>query len=203
MKLTQFLFGGNEFLCAIFVDMTREKDQNDNELLLLLREGDKDAFTAIYNRYYHFLYLIANKYLKNSFMAEDIVQSTFLKLWEMHRVVTIQISLKNFLYTILKHKVLNEIRNNNTAIEKNYELAKMLPESDDELLIQIENKEMLNLFYQTINQLSEQKKQVCLLKLRGNLSNQEIADLMHISVPTVKTHYAQAVKLLQARLSRM
>jgi RNA polymerase sigma-70 factor (ECF subfamily) len=183
--------------------MTREKDQNDNELLLLLREGDKDAFTAIYNRYYHFLYLIANKYLKNSFMAEDIVQSTFLKLWEMHRVVTIQISLKNFLYTILKHKVLNEIRNNNTAIEKNYELAKMLPESDDELLIQIENKEMLNLFYQTINQLSEQKKQVCLLKLRGNLSNQEIADLMHISVPTVKTHYAQAVKLLQARLSRM
>ncbi|UKI47213.1 MAG: LuxR C-terminal-related transcriptional regulator [Phocaeicola vulgatus] len=57
-------------------------------------------------------------------------------------------------------------------------------------------------FYQAIDHLPKQKRQVCLYKLKGNLSNQEIADKMNISVPTVKTHYAQAIKKYCGHISR-
>lgn len=97
------------------------------------------------------------------------------------------------LYDAENH-VLNEIRNNNSALEKNYEIVQSSPEYEDELLAKIEEKDMMEHFYQAIEHLPEQKRQVCLYKLKGNLSNQEIADKMSISVPTVKTHYAQAIK---------
>jgi RNA polymerase sigma-70 factor (ECF subfamily) len=177
-------------------------EQNDDELLILLSKGDEDAFTALYERYHKLLYTLAFKYLKSAFAAEDAVQNTFLKLWEMHKLLAIHVNLRNYLYTILKNHVLNEIRNNNTAIEKNYELAQSSPESENEFSDPLEEKDMMEHFYQSIDQLPEQKKQVCLLKLQGDLSNQDIADRMNISVPTVKTHYAQAIKILKAHFNK-
>ena len=54
---------------------------------------------------------------------------------------------------------------------------------------------------EVIERLADQKRKVCLLKLQGDLSNQEIADQLNLSVPTVKTHYAQAVKILRGYFS--
>ncbi len=171
--------------------------QPDEKLLALIKNGSEQAYAVIFRRYNQLLYTIAYKYLKNNFMAEDAVQTIFLKLWETRTVVQIEINLKNYLFTMLKHHVLNEIRNNNTAIQKNYELIQSSPAYENELLEKIEEKDLMTHFYKAINELPPQKKEVCLLKIQGNLSNQEIADRMHISVPTVKTHYAQSIKILR------
>ena len=48
--------------------------RSDEDLLSALREGSEDAFTVIYERYHKLLYVLAYKYLKNSFAAEDAVQ---------------------------------------------------------------------------------------------------------------------------------
>ena len=107
-------------------------------------------------------------------------------MWEARSLLMVNVNLRNYLYTMLKNHVLNEIRNNNSAVEKNYEIVQSAPEYEDELLIKIEEQDMMSHFYQAIDHLPEQKRQVCLYKLKGNLSNQEIADKMNISVPTVK-----------------
>lgn len=177
--------------------------QNDNELLLLLQQSSEKGFTTLYERYHKLLYVVAWKYLKSSSAAEDAVQQVFLKLWEGRAFIPATINLRNYIYTMLKNHILNEIRNNYNAIEKNYEIIQSAPEYEDELLSKIEEKEMMEHFYQAVSRLPEQKKQVCLHKLKGNLSNQEIADLMNISVPTVKTHYAQAIKILRTHFERL
>lgn len=177
--------------------------QSDEELLVSLRQGSEDAFTIIYERYHKLLYVLAYKYLKSSYSSEDAVQYIFLKLWESRSLLTVNVNLRNYLYTMLKNHVLNEIRNNNSAIEKNYEIVQLSPEYENELLARIEEKDMMSHFYQAIDRLPEQKRQVCLYKLKGNFSNQEIADRMKISVPTVKTHYAQAIKLLRTHFEKL
>lgn len=177
--------------------------QSDEELLVSLRQGSEDAFTIIYERYHKLLYVLAYKYLKSSYSSEDAVQHIFLRLWESRSLLTVNVNLRNYLYTMLKNHVLNEIRNNNSAIEKNYEIVQLSPEYENELLAGIEEKDMMSHFYQAIDRLPEQKRQVCLYKLKGNLSNQEIADKMKISVPTVKTHYAQAIKLLRTHFGKL
>lgn len=181
---------------------TTYTNQTDEELLSLLSSSNEGAFTAIYERYHKLLYVVAFKYMKSNDFAQDAVQQIFLKLWEARTILSISINLRNYLYTMLKNHLLNEIRNNSHAMEKNYQLAQASVAYEDDLLAQIEEKEMMEQLYQAINNLPEQKRVVCLYKLRGNLSNIEIAEKMRISVPTVKTHYAQAVKMLRDHLSK-
>ncbi|WP_418823144.1 RNA polymerase sigma factor [Parabacteroides johnsonii] len=176
---------------------------SDEYLLALLGKGDEQAFTIIYQRYHKLLYVVAYKYLKNDCSAKDSVQQIFYRLWESRSVLIINMNLRNYLYTMLKNHLLNEIRNNYMAMGKNYELAQEKVEYEDDLLDNIEKKEIEEQLYRAINGLPEQKKQVCLYKLRGNLSNLEIANKMGISVPTVKTHYAQAVKMLREHFNKL
>ena len=176
---------------------------SDEYLLALLGKGDEQAFTIIYQRYHKLLYVVAYNYLKYDCSAKDSVHQIFYRLWESRSVLIINMNLRNYLYTMLKNHLLNEIRNNYMAMEKNYELAQEKVEYEDDLLDNIEKKEIEEQLYQAINGLPEQKKQVCLYKLRGNLSNLEIANKMGISVPTVKTHYAQAVKMLREHFNKL
>jgi len=177
--------------------------QTDNELLILLQKGNERAFTAIYERYHKLLYVLAYKYLKDNDTAKDAVQQIFLKLWESRSLFSIHINLRNYLYTMLKNHLLNEIRNNYTALEKNYELAQETIEYENEILSKLEEKEMTEQLYRAIDSLPEQKKAVCLYKLKDSLSNQEIAEKMQISIPTVKTHYSQAIKLLREHFDKL
>lgn len=177
--------------------------QTDSQLLVLLSKGNEKAFTILYNRYHKLLYVVAYNYLKSQEKAEDITQQVFLKLWESRKVLTINVNLKNYLFTMTKNLVLNEIRNNTTIVEKNYEIAQSSPSYEDELLKKLEEKDMMKHFYDAIDQLPEQKRQVCLFKLQGNLSNLEIAEKMNISVATVKTHYSQALKMLKPHLEKL
>lgn len=177
--------------------------QTDDELLILLQKGNERAFTVIYERYHKLLFVVAYKYLKDNDSAKDAVQQIFLKLWESRSLFSININLRNYLYTMLKNHLLNEIRNNYTALEKNYELAQEAIEYENEILSKLEEKEMTEQLYRAINDLPEQKKVVCLYKLRDNLSNLEIAEKMQISVPTVKTHYSQAIKLLREHFDKL
>lgn len=177
--------------------------QTDDELLILLQKGNEGAFTAIYERYHKLLYVLAYKYLKDNDSAKDAVQQLFLKLWESRSFCSININLKNYLYTMLKNHLLNEIRNNCTALEKNYALAQEAVEYENEIIAKLEEKEITEQLYRAIADLPEQKKTVCLYKLKDGLSNQEIAEKMHLSVPTVKTHYSQAIKLLREHFDKL
>jgi RNA polymerase sigma-70 factor (ECF subfamily) len=178
-------------------------NETDEALLDLMKMDNEKAFKVIYKRHHGLLYVTAYKYLKDPELSKDAVQYTFLKFWEMRKQILIRIDLTNYLYTMLKNHVLNEIRNNQTALEKIYEMSQMTSDYDDRLLEELEEKEQIHHLYKAIEQLPEQKKQVCLFKLEGNLSNQEIAERMGISVPTVKTHYSVAIKLLRQHFDKL
>lgn len=179
------------------------QQSTDTDLFTLVQKGNKEAFTIIYHRYHKQLYILAYTYLKDRIMSEDAIQHVFTKLWEFREDLAVRASLKNYLYTITKNYILNQIRNANSAIQKNYELAQTAELYEDNLLCAIEEKELKGILKQALNMLPEQKRKVCLLKMDDKLSNQEIADAMQISINTVKTHYAQAVKMLRVHLQKL
>lgn len=180
-------------------DYHLQNNYTDKELLLLLRDERNRGFCLIYEKYHRLIYLAAYKYLKCSFMAKDAVQHVFLKFLETYTVLPETISLRNYLYTMLKNHVLNEIRNNNTALEKCYEIAQTESLCEEDLFAKIEEKDLIFLLYNYIDNLPEQKRLICLYKLKENLSNQEIAERMNLSVSTVKSHYFHALKILKTR----
>lgn len=178
-----------------FPDYVRNED---HALFLLIKKRDKDAFSAVYQKYHRYLYSLAVKYLKDAQLAEDAVQHVFVKLWETTKNIEIEINLKNYLYTMTKNYILNTIRDHKEEISLSYANAQIDIPGQDDIIKALENKQMRSILYQGVESLPPQKKEVCLRKLETTDSNQQIADKMGISVHTVKSHYQESVKILRS-----
>ena len=176
---------------------------SDTELFHRIQKGDEKAFTIAYELYNKLIYVLSYRYLMDEERAKDVVQYVFVKLWEYRAELNIGISLKNFLFTMAKNYILNLIRNENTALEKQYEIAQQVLGYEDDLVEKLERREQMSLFYQDLAKLPEQKKRICVMKIREEMSNKEIAERLNVSINTVKTHYAEALKLLRRELLKL
>jgi len=175
----------------------------DYKILMQLRDGNEKAFSIVFDSYHRYLYVLACRYLMSESFAEDAVQYTFMRLWEGRSTFDYQTGIKNLLFTILKNYLLNEIRHNNMVIQKNYELAQFTEEMETNFLHELEDADFKSHLYKLVEQLPPQKREVCLLKIQKGMSNQEVADKMKISVPTVKSHYTQVIKLLRSQMDKI
>ena len=169
----------------------------DHILFLLMKKRDKEAFTVVYRKYHAYLYALAVRYLKDTEMAEDAVQHVFVKLWENAKMIDVQINLKNYLFTMTKNHILNQIRNRKEVISVYYANAQNEIPDGGEFLTLLEEIELSEQLYKAIENLPPQKKEVCKLKMNGNISNKEIAQRMGVSVNTVKSHYQESIKMLR------
>lgn len=175
-------------------------DIEDKDLFRLIQRGDDKAFTHVYYKYAPMLHALACRYLKDGSAADNTIQHIFMRLWEARSLIEIDVNMKNYLYTMTKNNILNQIRDKNNAIQKNYELLRRQPQYDDSLPSAMENRELQELLQRAISGLPKQKQQIIKLKREG-FSNQEIADKLQIPVNTVKTYYAQSVRILKTKLS--
>lgn len=175
----------------------------DQKLYDDLRRGKEYAFAAVFDRYNRLLYTIAYRFLKSEEEAEDAVQYLFMKLWEQRETFSFESGIRSLLFTILKNYILNELRHRSLVFEKLYEISQQTNEEEDNFLIQFEHSELRKSLRIAIDKLPPQKQRICLLKIEYGLSNQEIADKMGITVPTVKSHYTQAIKTLRKEIESL
>ncbi len=167
------------------------------ELTSRIIQGDKSAFEKVYFEHHKQLYYVALRYVKDPKLAEDAVQDIFLKLWIKRQDLNPALSLKNYLYTSLKNHLLNIIRNNKTAIEKQIEISWRQKSSANYTEQQFFLSEYQNIIDEGIAKMSDRKREIFNLKTYKGLSNDEVAAKLNISVNTVKSLNTQAVKFLK------
>lgn len=181
--------------------ITTKVAYEDKHLFSLLKQGNQDAFTQIYNKYSSMLYNLSYRYLQERDQAEDAVQQVFLHLWEVHSTCHIRANLRNYLYTMTKNYLLNTIRGTNSTIvrgdKKELEQNNII---DDSLQEKLEEEKKFSYLYWAVKQLPGSKREICLLKIYEGLNNQEIADKLNISINTVKCYYTQSLRLLKYHL---
>lgn len=176
------------------------RDLEDQELVALLKTGDKIAFTVIYERYVRVLYTLVIRYVKNREDTLDILQVTFEKLWMLKEELIPSMSIKSYLYTMTRNAVLNYVRNHNNALIHNYKIVQQRGEIEDDIYLQAEQRGEIQELFAAINQLPEQQKKVAQYRCEG-FSNKEIAQIMGLSLNTVNSHYSQCLKNLKKKLS--
>ncbi|WP_295940624.1 RNA polymerase sigma factor [uncultured Alistipes sp.] len=177
------------------------QDNRDRELFQQIRKGSEEAFREVYWHYHKILYSVALKMLKNHSAAENAVQHVFVKLWDCRLDMTVMFSLKNYLYTMTRNYILNYLRSRNTELMHNYRMAQAAPEAADTLNTQIEREDLSRVLDAAIANLPHQKRQVLHLR-RAGYSNPEIAQMLNLSVNTVRSHYQEGVKLLKSHFGR-
>ncbi len=170
-----------------------------------LRRGDKLAYGKLYNEFFGVLFSLCLQYTSNVKDSEEIVQDSFLKLWEHRAELTRDSNVKNYLYTITKNSCLNYLRDKqifekhlkqyqNREWHYNYEALKKLGESFtdfEELRIKIE---------QAIDALPDDLRQVFRMNRFEDLKYREIAEKLGLSEKTVEARMSKALKILRVEL---
>ena len=87
-----------------------EKQIDERTLVLRLTEGDERAFCELYAAYKNRLIYFAMRFLKSREYAEDIFQDAFTLIWQGRRFINPDASFSSYLYTIVRNRVLNQLR---------------------------------------------------------------------------------------------
>ena len=170
---------------------------SEENLIIKLKQGDKKAFEQLYKKYREPLYAFALSDLKGKALAQDAVQEIFTKLWIQRELLNENLSIKSFLFTCLKHHVLNVIRSRKNEILKNIRIhhrSSSLSNETENMVILSDYKHWVK---RGIDKLSDKRKEVVLMSMEKGLSQEEIADILGISKETVKTHLTRSNKFLR------
>jgi len=184
-----------------------EKDNSyseleDKNLMLLVAEGDREAFTCLYHRYFYYLFTLAMRYIKDESEAEDVLQQVFFKLWEMRDSGMIKDNVRGYLFAMTRNRIMNYVRDKNRLLQRNYRLSQGVIEEEHDIWVMADKEQLISEMKKAIESLPPQQKRVANLRCEG-LSNQEIASRLHLSLNTVNSHYAKSLKALRTALGAL
>jgi RNA polymerase sigma-70 factor (ECF subfamily) len=170
----------------------------DEKLLRLMKEGDRESFKIIYQRYWHLLYQASYRRLANHDQSEDIAQEIFITLWERRRQLNIT-HLSAYLHTAVRYRVFNYVARDMAAgsfYQPFEDIVLASGEADTHLI----EKELLQLADAYIAAMPRKRRQIYELYFNRNLSTREIAALMKISQKTVQNQLGNAINGLKSKV---
>jgi RNA polymerase sigma-70 factor (ECF subfamily) len=162
--------------------------------------NDNFSIELLFRSHYARLCYFAFKLIDNQETAEDIVQDSFLKLWHQGISIKDETATKAYLYQMVRNTCLNKIRH--AEVEKRFaDSQKALPNVENEYSLEwIIKAEVLGEIHKAIETLPAGCREVLKLAYFESQKNEEIAQLLGISINTVKTQKARALKLLRLKL---
>ena len=170
-------------------------------------EGDRKAFENLFRAYYKRLHGFAYSYTGQAEVAEDVVQSVFLRIWSSRESWDPPGTVKNYLFAAIRNEALNKLRHQKVTDDAEDELIRSYRElQDDEDPFyrkeeSLDAEELRKKIQAGIDQLPPKCRQIFLLNRRSGLTYIEIADYLNISINTVNTQMGRALKSLRETLS--
>lgn len=172
----------------------------DQQLISLLKQGDRRAYTAIYNRYEVLVYTFTYKRIGDREEAKDIVQELFLYFWDQHEHLVFTTGVLPFLYGSAKNKILNRIKHKKVSARYIDAFQFYLESSEENTDHLLRHNELSALIEQEIAALPVKMRAVFQLSRKTNYTRREIAEALELSEETVKSHMHHALKLLKSKL---
>ena len=178
--------------------------------MVKFRKGERAAFEALFEKYNRPVFHFCFRFLGNSHDAEDIAQDTFIQLYKAASQYEPRSKFSTWLYTIAKNLCLNRLRlgiretcdnPNATEDEESYRLKDKIDSSDPGPHQQMEQKELSSAVQKAVLALPESLRLPLILRRYQELSYNEIAEVMEISVTAVKLRLHRAKPLLAQKLA--
>ena len=178
--------------------MTKNTDQ---ELITSLQNGDESAMDLLFRRHYKSICRSVYRILKDNNLAEDIAQEVFLGLWKKRDKLKITTSVQAYLKRTAVNKSLNFIRDQKIKFDDE---EKMPVQYNNQSTSQqkLEADDLQNLINDSIDLLPEKCRLVFTLSRFEEMTYQEIANELNISIKTVENQISKALKFLRKALKQ-
>ncbi len=175
-------------------------EKKNNELNTTVPIGNLDNFEALFKQYYAPLVAYACKFVPELDAAREIVQDFFVKLYEKRATLTIDISLKSYLYRSVYNSCMNYI-NQRSIQDKHIRKIDMERSDEENLENEISSIELQNRIFSLIEALPPKCRKIFKMNRLEGMKNEEIAVALHLSKRTVETQISKALKILRNKLS--
>lgn len=175
-------------------------DLNDQQLIVLLKQGDELAYREIYERYDKLLFIFAYRKLRDKEEAKDVVQDIFVWLWNNRARMPDEMALSSYLYRSTLNKLFDIFRHQNIIkawIERGDHYIDIDERATDHL---VREKDIQELITREINHMPTRMREIYLLKSQKYFTVKQIAAQLNISEHTVSTQLKRAMKYLRLRL---
>lgn len=157
----------------------------------------EDAFEQLFKSFFRELHVYSFSILHDWILAEEVVQTLFLKMWENGSWKRVETSMKSFLYRAVYHESLNVLRQH--KVRQNYEnnILYVMKNEPEHTTNPVELNELEERIRRSLNRLPEKCRTIFQLSRFGELKYHEIATQLGISVKTVETQMGKAIRILR------
>jgi RNA polymerase sigma factor (sigma-70 family) len=170
-----------------------------------LKKGNATALESIYQLYSNPLYNYGSKFTRDKELVKECIQELFVHIWSKKEGLGDPKDVKNYLFKSFRHLIFKKTTALHQHIDidtaENYVFEASL--NMEETMISFENDEAIKeQLQQTINELTSRQKEAIFLKFYENLSYEEIAGVMGISVKATYKLMARSLTFLRGSLSK-
>jgi RNA polymerase sigma factor (sigma-70 family) len=170
--------------------------QIDDVVLTALRNGDKNAYATIYRMYYSRLYNYGFKFTENTALVEDVIQEILTTFWINREKIKEVESFESYLFVSFRNRLIKGLQEIDLTTESisHDEYRFEFELSIDQVLINADRlyEQQTNL-KSALKQLTERQKEAIYFKFYENMSYQQIAAILDISVKATYKLVARAI----------
>ena len=180
--------------------MTNSYFEDDQLLILQLRQGEEHVFRKLFDTYWKSLFISAFRVLNDKKICEEIVQDIFIGIWKNRKSLEIKVSLENYLFSCVRYQVFNQFRKNQKNLRaelfENLEQRCTYENPESEMLYD----ELVQKVDSIVEKLPEKCRVVYKMSREEQFSYKEISNKLNISPKTVENHITKALFVLRTSL---
>ena len=161
-----------------------------------LKEGDEFIFVEVFNEFHQKVYFYIQKKTKFSYLAEEVMQITFIKLWNNRAALDESLSLSTQIFQIAKTTCIDLLRKE--ANQSKLTVGRKPDHSSGNNVTEsLDSREFHTILAQEMQKMPPMRKKIFELSRGESKTYKEIAQLLSLSEKTVENHIGLALKHLR------
>lgn len=169
------------------------------DIIESINRKEKKGWEFVYEHYYQSLCSYANRYVNDPDVVQDIVQDVLVKVWQQDNIFPVFEAFVTYLYKSVYVNSLLYLRIKNNREHILQRVGDEMEKTDEQFLADYIMEEVIRQLYRCVEELPAERREVMRLSLKGHTVS-EIAEILNVSVSTVKTQRQRSFSYLKEKL---
>lgn len=180
--------------------LQQDPPYTDQELLLLVAQGDQAGFKMLHDKYWDDIYPVALGLLKSPDLAMDALQEVFIRLWDRRNELPDIASFRSFLFISVRNEIISQLRKAKRRQHYHTDYGQQVHRYFADADARIRTTDTAKILHDAIQQLPDMQRKVLELSRQHGLNHQEIATELGIDKKAVTNAITRALNNIRGHL---
>jgi RNA polymerase sigma-70 factor (family 1) len=179
------------------------KNVDEFDMVRKFQMGKEKGFTYFYNELWPALMYYTFRILNDYAAAEDIVEESFIKIWERHSTFTHPQVIKSWMYTTCRNAAFNQLKQEQSQSTHKERILKESPDTEESHIERLVRAEIITEVQRIISILPPECEKVFQRMFITGQTVREIAEALGLSISTIKNQKARGLEILRRKFPEL